>query len=214
MLIKDLKVTIKKEDVFRQIDCQETSNLYEEIVEEYREIEEEVFKLCEPVCLLEYSEFDGINGQENISHNKGSLMTLYSIGRKISEYSTKCFQEGDYLKGILSDAMANSALFSLEKEAEPYLRDICRKMEMGISCRLEAPHDIPMEMQKIVFEKVNAEKLCGMHISSGYMIDPVKSNVVIYHLTDAQELFQTEHDCRKCENYNCRYRHIPDSKLN
>ncbi len=206
MLINDLKVTINREEVFRQIDCHETSDLYEEILEEYEEIEDKMYELCKPVCLFETGDLESVE----LPNNQGVFMVLYSIGKEISEYSTKCFHEGDYLKGMLADAMADSALFSLEKEIEPFLKAACLVSKKGISRRMEAPHDVPMEIQKVVFEKVEAAKQCGMGISSGYMIDPVKSNVVLYLLSDDTDEFMVGHNCRKCKNYTCKNRQVPD----
>ena len=81
---------------------------------------------------------------------------------------------------------------------------------MGISRRLEAPQDISMETQKVIYEMTGAKEKCGMGISSGYMLDPVKSNAVLYILTDDQETFMYQHNCRNCNRYDCKGRNIPD----
>ena len=210
MIIRELKVKIRQSEVFHQIDCYEDSDLYEEVLEEYREIEEQMYALCEPVFLMEYGTVGPELAREGIAENTPVLMVITSIGKGISEYSTKCFQEGEYLKGMLADAMADSALFSLREQITPYLREECGLRKMGISRRLEAPHDIAMEAQKYIFEKTRAHEQCGMNISSGYMLDPVKSNAVLYVLTEDTEVFMHQHNCRNCNRLDCRGRNIPD----
>ena len=148
MITKDLKVKINREEVFHQIDCYKDSDIYEEVLEEYRTMEEEMYALCEPVFLMEYDTIGSELAKEGIPAGTPVLMVLYSIGRGISDYSSKAFREGDYLKGMLADAMADSALFSLEGEVVPYLKEACAAYQMGISRRLEAPQDIPCWRKK------------------------------------------------------------------
>ena len=210
MITRELKVEIGQADVFHRIDCYEDNDLYEEVLEEFREIEAQMYALCEPVLLIEYGVIGPELAKEGVPEGTPVLMVLTSVGKRISEYSTRCFAEGDYLKGMLADAMADSALFSLGKELVPYLRKECGARKMGIRRRLEAPQDISMVAQKVIYEKTKAHELCGMNISSGYMLDPVKSNAAIYILTDDPEVFMYQHNCRNCTQYDCSGRNIPD----
>lgn len=210
MLLSDLKVEIKRENVFHQIDCYEGSDLYDEIVEEYCEIEEEIYSLCEPVCLIEYGSIGPELARDGVPEGTPVLMVLYSVGGKVSDRSNCYFAEGDYLKGMLADAMADVALFSMEKGFRPYLKEKCGELRMGISRRLEAPQDISMEAQKVIFEKTGAAEKCGMGITSGYMLDPVKSNAVLYVLTADRDIFRYQHDCRNCDRYDCKMRNVPN----
>lgn len=210
MFTRDLKVTINMDEVLHRIDCHKDSDIYEEIVEEYREIEAEMYALCEPVFLLECGEIGPELAVEGVQEGTPVLMTLFSIGGKLSQYSTRAFTEGDYVKGMLADAIADAALFSLKKEIIPYLKEACGERKMGISRRLEAPQDIPIQAQKVVWEQTKAYERCGIGITSGYMLDPVKSHAEIYVLSKDQELFFHQHNCRKCSRFDCKGRNIPD----
>lgn len=209
MITRELKVEIEKKSVLRQIDCYEDSDFYEEIVEEYEEIVEEMKALCEPLLLLERGAVPKELGTEWLPEGTPVLIAITSIGKGISRYSTAAFEKGDYVKGMLSDAMADSALFSLEKEIVPYLKSFCTENQVGIALRLEAPHDIPMQFQKYAWEQTRAQELCGMGISTGYMLDPVKSNAIAFVLTEDKDAFRYQHDCRNCKNYNCKNRYVP-----
>ena len=198
------------DEVLHRIDCHKDSDIYEEIVEEYREMEAEMYALCEPVFLLEYGEIGPELAVEGVQEGTPVLMALFSIGGKLSQYSTRAFTEGDYVKGMLADAIADTALFSLKKEIVPYLKEACGERKMGISRRLEAPQDIPIQAQKVVWEQTKAYERCGIGITSGYMLDPVKSHAEIYILSKDQELFFHQHNCRKCNRFDCKGRNIPD----
>lgn len=210
MLIQDFKIDISQSEVFRQIDCYEDSAVYDDVLKAYEEIEESIYELCEPVFLVEKDIIEQEYACDVLPAGTEVLFTLCSIGEKISGYSTKAFEEGEYLKGMLADAMADSALFSIEKAMVPYLKELCASEGMGIEKRLEAPKDIPMEMQKVVLEKTHAEGFCGMGITSCYMLNPVKTSAFIYVLTDDKEVFQYQHDCKTCDRYDCKMRKVPD----
>lgn len=210
MITRDLKVTIHRDSVLHQLDCYEDNELYEEVVNEYEEIFDEIFALCDPVFLMEYDTIGPELSKDDIPEGTPVLMVLSSIGKGVSEYSTSAFARGDYLKGMLADAMADSALFSLEEQYTPFLKEACANLKLGIRRRLEAPQDISMLSQKIVLEKTHAQELCGMNISTGYMLNPVKSSAVIYMLTENEEVFFHQHNCRTCNRYNCKMRRATD----
>ena len=210
MFTRELNFSIDRDVVFRQIDCHPDSPLYDEMSEEYDDILNSICGLCEPVLLMEYGTIDADLAKEGLPEGTPALMVLSSVGKKISEYSTKCFAEGDYVKGMLADAMADAALFSLNKEISYYVKKECGQLKMGVRRRLEAPSDISMEAQKKVWELTKAKLRCGILISSGFMLDPVKSNAEIYVLTTDQDIFMTQHNCRNCDRYDCKGRNIPD----
>ena len=166
MITRNIKVTIDMEYVLRKIDCYEDSPIYEEVVEEYNEILEEMYSLCEPVFLMEKSMLGSELAEEGLPEGTEVFMVIYSIGKGMSDYSTTSFAKGDYLKGILADAMADSALFSMEKEFEPLLKEACANHQRGISKRLAVPSDISVKVQKAVWEITRAQELCGIGITS------------------------------------------------
>ena len=209
MFLKDLKIEINRDEVFRQIGCKKDNAFYDLYVDEYNEILDKMYSLCSPVCILEHDIIGSELKLEGIKEGTAVMYFLYSIGDGISRYSTKCFEEGDYVKGMLSDAMGDSALFSLEKEFIPHLKKVCSNMKVGIKRRLEAPGDIPMTAQKVIWDKTDAQNICGIGISSGLMFDPIKSNGIIYLLTDDENIFMAQHNCRNCTRYDCPMRNIP-----
>lgn len=52
----------------------------------------------------------------------------WTLGRsQMSEWSTRLFGEGNYLVGILANAIADDYLFQMEHQIAPYIIDMCKE---------------------------------------------------------------------------------------
>lgn len=211
--LHNLKFKIQKESVLKAMDCYEDSPVYEEVVDTYEEIYEDMLSLVEPVGILGFCTLPESVATEKYKAGTPVVYMVMSIGNGIKEESTKAFQEGDYVKGMLTDAMADDALFSMEEQVLARLKEVCREHNVGVLARLEAPHDIPMESQKAAWEHLELKRRFGIDISTGFMFDPVKTSCQVFILTEDADSFKAQHDCRKCPNIHCRLRNIPDTEV-
>lgn len=211
--LHNLKFKIQKESVLKAMDCYEDSPVYEEVVDTYEEIYENMLSLVEPVGILGFGTLPESVATEKYEAGTPVVYMVMSIGNGIKEESTKAFQEGDYVKGMLTDAMADDALFSMEEQVLSRLKEVCREHNVGVLARLEAPHDISMESQKTAWEHLELKRRFGIDISTGFMFDPVKTSCQVFILTEDADSFKAQHDCRKCPNIHCRLRNIPDTEV-
>ena len=211
--LHNLKFKIQKESVLKAMDCYEDSPVYEEVVDTYKEIYEDMLSLVEPVGILGFGTLPESVATEKYKAGTPVVYMVMSIGNGIKEESTKAFQEGDYVKGMLTDAMADDALFSMEEQVLARLKEVCREHNVGVLARLEAPHDISMESQKTAWEHLELKRRFGIDISTGFMFDPVKTSCQVFVLTEDADSFKAQHDCRKCPNIHCRLRNIPDTEV-
>lgn len=211
--LHNLKFKIQKESVLKAMDCYEDSPVYEEVVDTYEEIYEDMLSLVEPVGILGFGTLPESVATEKYKAGTPVVYMVMSIGNGIKEESTKAFQEGDYVKGMLTDAMADDALFSMEEQVLARLKEVCREHNVGVLARLEAPHDISMESQKAAWEHLELKRRFGIDISTGFMFDPVKTSCQVFILTEDADSFKAQHDCRKCPNIHCRLRNIPDTEV-
>lgn len=211
--LHNLKFKIQKESVLKAMDCYEDSPVYEEVVDTYEEIYEDMMSLVEPVGILGFGTLPEAVATEKYKAGTPVVYMVMSIGNGIKEESTKAFQEGDYVKGMLTDAMADDALFSMEEQVLVRLKEVCREHNVGVLARLEAPHDISMESQKAAWEHLELKRRFGIDISTGFMFDPVKTSCQVFILTEDADSFKAQHDCRKCPNIHCRLRNIPDTEV-
>ena len=208
-VLRDFHPFIDREKVFRQLNCYPDSPVYEEMEESFDEIKDKMLKLCKPVGVLALGRIPA----DYFQQEREAVYALVTIGQEISDCSTQKFAEGDYVQGMLIDAIADSILFSLEDDIQRELRDACAGWKKGVSKRLEAPQDISMEIQKEALKQTNAEELLGLELSSGYMFRPIKTSSQIYLTTDDEKIFKAQHNCRTCPNINCQLRHVEPLKI-
>ena len=204
----DFQLELDKNVVFRLLDCHEDSPAYEQIDEEYEEKYQYVAGLAEPkaaYCIDECTQ-----GSELLSscEENGLIYVFLTIGCKISEYSSNLFQQGDVLAGMMSDAIADALLFNVQDQLTEEIRRVCREKGLGIARRLEAPSDIPMQMQKEILDKSKAEIPFQAGVTEGFMYSPVKSTGYILVTTTDVEKFNGKHNCRTCKAVNCKMRQI------
>lgn len=211
--IDGLKAKMERDSVLKTMDCYQDSPVYEEVVEEYEEIYEEMLSLAEPVGIIGFTVMPEKVATEKYPQGTPIAYAVLSVGNGIKEQSTKAFQEGDYVKGMLCDAMADDILFALEPRMVEKLKEACAEHGVGIKARLEAPHDISMTSQRTAWEFLELKRRFGIDISTGYMFDPVKTSCQVFILTEDKAVFKAEHDCRKCPNINCRRRNVPEIEV-
>lgn len=211
--LEGLTWTIKKESVLKAMNCYEDSPIYEEVAEEYEEICKKVESMVEPVGILGFGTLPQAVETKKYKAGTPIIYMVTSIGNQMKEASTEAFAQGDYVKGMLWDTMADEALFSMEDQILAKLKEVCAEHKVGVLARLEAPQDIPMESQKTAWEHLELKRRFGIEISSGYMFDPVKTSCQVFILTEDREMFKAHHDCRKCPNVNCKLRNIPDTEV-
>ena len=208
-LLKDLSVRIDRDQVLRQIDCYEDSPVYEQVLEEYEDHIEELKALAEPCGIIGITNLPEDIRARGESPCAPVIYSVVSVGNALKDRSTQAFAAGDYVLGMMIDAVADSALFSLEEGMIRQLRAFCKEHHVGIRRRIEAPHDIPMKVQKAAHDFLKTEERLGIGITAGYMFDPVKTACQVFILSDNEREFQAVHDCRHCPNLTCKQRHIP-----
>lgn len=205
-VIRKVEVSVSKEEVLRMLHCSKSCNSYRVVNELYEEIVDEVIEIMDPVILYCFGKIPtGYQGLEEYAEQE-VIYSIFSVGSKVAEKSTEAFQQGDPMLGMLISAMADSALFRMDSDLKAALKLECAVRKRGIEKRLEAPEMIPMEIQKLIYEKTEAERIYNMKISSEYMLNPVKSRAVLFVLTRDEAIFQVQHECRFCHNVNCSVR--------
>lgn len=210
-MIRELSCEVDKKEVFRHLDCLPDSPVYGEMERTYEETLPEALSLLCPKAVIApglIPEDCEISGEGKKDKPTKAVFLLVTVGKEISDYCTRAFASGDYVRGMIADAMADVALFSLEKELQEQLRNCCTEWGWGIARRLEAPKDLPMEIQREVFLQTEAEKYLQMKITDGYMFSPVKTSCQIYLRSADPSVFRSAHNCRGCSSRNCIYRGV------
>ena len=209
MKITEFHIELSKKNVLAFIDADQNSDLYEEIECEFEEMLPRAYEKIQPAALLAFGDISDYGIMQDGEIVTTALYGINSVGKGLSEWSTQLFAEGDYLKGMLADAMADDYLFQMDQAVQSTVVEMCRENGYGIVGRLEAPQDIPISIQKRAFDVTDAEREIGLKIKESFMYDPVKTVCQVYILDRNNSRFHNEHDCSKCSNLTCRMRKIP-----
>lgn len=209
-ILRKFDIRINRERVFKFLQCYEGSSAYDDMLEEYKELEPKILKMVSPAALLAFMTVGEHQETKKLPAGTRVLFAVTTVGKELSALSNQYFAEDEYLKGILSDAMADNCLFSMDHEVSEFITDKCKELHIGISRRMEAPKDFPMSWQKIAAEVTKADENIGMKVTSGMMLDPLKSNCQVYVVSDDENEHNLYQDCRNCGNVTCGLRHIPD----
>lgn len=199
MKITEFDVTIQKEQVLELLNCKPDSPVYEAVAGDFEEILPEALqKLC-PQAVLEF-------GRLTREVEKEAVFCLESVGSTISEWTAELFEQGNYVKGMLADAIADVYLFQLDASIGEKVAEMCRGKQYGVTKRLEAPHDVPLELQRLAWEVTNAEAEVGIKMKDSFMLDPIKSSCQIYIVEKGCQEYHTSHDCSSCPCTDCGMR--------
>lgn len=208
----DFTIKISIENVCRLLDIKKESGVYEELVEELKEMLPQAYEKIEPKALLEFGSLEGYAVIEEGRQIEEALFGVFTIGKKMGEWSAQLFAEGDYMRGMMADAIADDYLFQMDTAMEGTVVELCRKRGKGIVRRIEAPQDIPMSIQKRAYDATGAKQE-GIGIKESYMYDPVKTVCQTYLLDDDTSRYHPEHDCSRCKNLACKNRRIPPVRI-
>lgn len=195
------------------LSCKADSPVLEDFKREYQKLLPKVIERIRPAAAFVVGSIRPEMKSGILLPESKVIYVISTVGQGISDYSSFYFKRGNYVKGMLLDAMADVALFSYENKILAKVKEISQEMHMGVSHRYEAPLEIPMEMQKVAYEALNASKTLGLSITSGYMFSPVKSTCQIFELTEKEDIFVLEHDCNQCERKDCSMRKKKDIQV-
>ena len=201
-----------RKTVFRLIDCAEDSPVYEEALDIYDELLPVMRKAVQPRAALRFglapkitaaADNRALRGGRILPEGTKVLYGIHTIGEEAPKIASAAFAEGDYLKGMIADAMADGFLFALDEPMRKIAVEEAKKLGYGISRRCVAPTEIPMIYQKTAYDALSAHESIGVTLTSGLMFSPVKSCCMVYLLSDDTEEAHPEKNCDLCAKKDC-----------
>lgn len=184
--INNFDIQLNKDSVLSALGCFSGSGIYDTVSIYFDELLERVMSVLSPCAVIKFEDM--------------RVYCAMTLGDGISEYSKSLFDAGEGMKGMLCDAMADEYLFAMDGAAADIVKKECALLGRGVKKRLEAPVDLPLAEQKIILEKTDID---GVGVTSGFMLEPVKSMCYILELTGDERIFNAQHDCSKCNNTDC-----------
>jgi len=204
--ISKFDIKLNTETVFHLIDCYQDSPIYHEVMEEYKELEKEVCQLIEPVAFIKFGTLPVELTAKTITGGAPVVYVLMTIGNKITELGGKYFNQGDYLSGMLVNAMSDDYMFQMDDIIQEIVKGECATRHLGITVRLDAPENIPMSAQKIILDEIKVLEELKMDVTEGFMFTTVKTMGYILVLTEDENTYHAQLNCDICKVVNCKMR--------
>lgn len=157
-----------------------------------------------PVGLYKMEKKPEIYNFEPVGNCRYVVFCLITLGSEITEMIDELFGKGEFLEGIILDAMASTLLFEYNSQFYSHIYEWASGLNMGITCRI-APGDgeIPFEYQEDIVRRISIAKEYGITIIKGYVLNPAKSMSYIHGADEHIEKIKRAHDCKSCSSMNC-----------
>jgi len=143
---------------------------------------------------------------KNLEKAEEIVIAILTLGDKIEKKSAELFSQGEYLRGMIYDAVGSAALKDLNSS---FFKKLCakagnekRRVSRGFS---PGSGDWSIEEQATIFKLLNAESI-GVSLKESMMMAPVKSISVVYGLGKDLAMPDAEHDCANCNLADCQFR--------
>ena len=130
-----------------------------------------------------------------------SLTLGIGIDRLISKYSVLSPASALCINGIATALIEEYAnVFYSE------IKEILKSENLFLMPRFSPGYaDFDLKNQNLFIKLTNAEKICGINLTDGYMMTPSKTITAIMGISDT-DLACDKSGCEICDNKNCKFR--------
>jgi len=136
------------------------------------------------------------------------VVAILTIGNKVEDKGRVYFSQGDYLLGMIYDAIGSAALEDLKQS---FFNELCKRVraeQKGITCGLSpGSQDWSIQDQAVIFKLLDAKSI-GVTLMDSMMMVPLKSISVVYGIGKGLAMSENEHDCSNCSLVNCTFRAV------
>ena len=133
-------------------------------------------------------------------------VAIYTIGPALEEMTTRDFQRGEPLRGMLLDSIGSAALEPLGEKVCAYIRDEATSRGYQSSSGFDpGVCDFPISEQRRLLELVPAEEI-GVSLTDSGMLIPLKSISTIIGMGPQMPMWSQAEICARCNlGRTCHY---------
>ncbi len=204
MYFDKFHIKCNQQNIFRRLFGKNMTNSKDMFFQIYQEIEEDVLTRIQAKAVITFGGMPGAYREEN--KDAEVLFVIFTLGKSITTYIENLFDNGNYVKGLLADAMADDYLYQMDEVLKTEIKKVCYKRKVHIINRLEAPTDISIEIQKTAYYACKAKTYLDLEINDSFMFDPIKTLCIVFEVMEGEGIFRLNHDCRKCDRVDCNTR--------
>lgn len=143
--------------------------------------------------------------------NAGSKIGIagVSLGSRISEESSRLFEEGEYLEGYLLDLVSDELIFQMGNTLK---MEISQRMQTEAECiRVVTPGEgqVSLIFQQEILEDLKKSQKVPIELTESMMLKPAKSMLLMVGEPQSCEASAGNHFCQSCSLKDCLFRDDP-----
>jgi uncharacterized 2Fe-2S/4Fe-4S cluster protein (DUF4445 family) len=212
VIIDNFDITIEKKWVLKTIDCYETSPVYEEVSSTYDELVKQIKDIVKPKAVFKFDKRPEDFQFDHIKECSHIVYCALTLGEEISKKSTELFDSGDYLAGMMVDAIADELMHEISSQLYKKIYEEAKKRGFGLTFRIAPGGNIlPIHYNTILVKAINGEQSLNLSYTSQFMLNPVKSESFIYGVDEKIPLPVVDNYCLSCNDAYCKRRRNNDS---
>lgn len=196
-----------KKYVLKAIECFPESPVYEEVCALFDTLHEEALQLIHPQLVWGVEDNTPDVSIAELCDCDEVIYASATLGVAITEAIDRYFKNDEYMEGMLLDAIATGLLFKVNEAFYKVIYDYVKDKNKGLMALSPGERGTPITYQKIIEEKLG--DINGIHVTEGYLLEPIKSNTVIYGVSANMPLPKILHNCKKCTDPTCKWRVAP-----
>ncbi|MGI6225105.1 MAG: hypothetical protein ACOYJ1_02510 [Peptococcales bacterium] len=197
---------IEKERIFRIMKCHLESPMYHNLSDIFDNLLKDINNFIDPLGVYSFIDIPQSFKSYNIINSRKVVLFFLTLGERVSLKINEYFTEGEYLKAMLLEVMADEILFKMTDQLYSNVLLEARQNNWNLSTRYEpGSENVPLHVQKDIFNLLNLGEL-GISLSSNFMLMPLKS--ITFFCGAGEGVCETPqmHDCSKCNIKKCMFR--------
>ncbi len=192
---------------------EEYSELFDQLWEKHQAIlqpkgwwvERSIFEPKEILKVEDNSELADTMRQIDSRYEK-LFCCLVTLGSEIVAAMDEYFAEGDYMGGVLLNAMADVILFQGSQQLYASIAAQAQDQGLTLSPRQEPGNSSSVMAGQWILDAVKSQAQVAVELTSGYMLNPKKSLAYYYGAGKTLPFTLIDHDCSSCSAENCPHR--------
>lgn len=208
IVITNFDLQLNKQEIFKLINCQEDSFIYDKTSKLYESLKIVAYDLIKPKAVITFDTEINCLKSEYLNKCTVVIYVIMTLGSQISDKVTELFKAGKYLDSIILNGIADYFIFNMENILIPKIQSECLRKGLGLQKRLELSKELLLETQKIILENTKAKELINVDITNEYMLEPIKSYTFVLGANDCASRLDIEHSCNGCMSINCKMKKI------
>lgn len=212
ILVTGKSVSPAFDTTMSMLECKSDNPIFAEMSQMYAELKPEIEQVIKPAGVFCEGKLLRGGYNDDLTEGRQVIYSMATLGQEVCEFIEKCMSD-DPLKGLMASFMADTCLFVFEEQLKSEIKAYCVKKGVGIRKSYEPPNLLPIDVQKDIFEMLEADKNLGISLTSGLMLKPIKSDSHVYTISEDSTEFALDHDCSSCHMNNCQMRSCPISSF-